>query len=61
MYDFCQPEQDISRDRQLRRYIQRSKEAIGECTAAIEEINDRFDKWSDMTKCLYQALIEAIG
>ncbi|KAM6479464.1 hypothetical protein HDV62DRAFT_368673 [Trichoderma sp. SZMC 28011] len=61
MYDFCQPEQDISRDRQLRRYIQRSKEAIGECTAAIEEINDRFDKWSDMTKCLYQALIEAIA
>ncbi|KKP06895.1 hypothetical protein THAR02_00976 [Trichoderma harzianum] len=61
MYDFCQPEQDIGRDRQLRRCIQRSKEAIGECTAAIEEINNRFDKWSYMTKCLYQALIEAIA
>ncbi|QYT06309.1 hypothetical protein H0G86_013167 [Trichoderma simmonsii] len=61
MYEFCQPEQDIGQDRQLRRYIQQSKKAIGECTAAIEEINNRFDKWSDMTKCLHLALLEAIA
>jgi len=58
---FSNPNQDASKDRHLRRLLLLGRKKVARCAAAIKEIEERFDKWSEKTGDIFKALEETIG
>jgi hypothetical protein len=58
---FCSPNQDARRDRHLRRYLLCGQETVSLCAAAIKDVKDDFNSWSESTENLCKALEETVG
>ena len=58
---FSNPNQDASEDRHLRRLLLLGRKKVALCAAAIKEIEERFNKWSEKTDNIFKALEETIG
>jgi hypothetical protein len=61
MLKFCNPDQDLRKDRHLKRYLKRGRKSVSECAAKIGEIEQLFNDWRQKTNCLLKALDETVG
>jgi len=61
MLEFCDVNQDEADDKHLRMYVLHGQRAVGKCSAAITEVEQLFDQWSEKTRRLFSALENACG
>lgn len=61
MLKFCNPDQDLRKDRHLKRYLKCGRKSMSKCAAKIGEIEQLFKDWRQKTDYLLKALDETVG